>query len=87
MGVSCFSMATHFEPHEGERLKDNVIQSAKAIDDCMFTRVKDFNFLSNNPLFNMSSSEIISDYLSRVVEQHPLYEDVLIANKNVIITS
>jgi len=87
MSVAYFSMVTHFEQYEGNRLKDNVIQSAKAIDNFMFTRVKDFNVLSNNPLFNMSSNEIISDYLSRVVDQYPFYEDIYFVNLNAIIIS
>ena len=87
MSVAYFSMVTHFEQHEGNRLKDNVVQSAKSIDNFMFTRVKDFNVLSNNPLFSMSSNEIISDYLSRVVEQYPFYEDIFFVNKNAIIIS
>ncbi len=89
MSITYFSMVTHFEQQEGNRLADNVRQSAKAIDNFMFTRVKDLNALSNNPLFGISSSEIISNYLSRVVIQYPFYENILFVNKkgNVISSS
>ncbi len=87
MAFVYLSMLSHFEQQEGNRLKDNVIQSAKAIDNFMFARVKDFNLLSNNPLFSISSNEIISDYLSRVVEQYPYYEQISFVDKDAIILS
>ncbi|SKB57687.1 PAS domain S-box protein [Maribacter arcticus] len=87
LSVSYFSMLTHFEQQEGKRLKLNVVQTAKAIDYFMFNRVADFNVLSNNPLFSTSSNDIISDYLLRVVNQYPFYEDLFFVNKNGIILS
>lgn len=87
MSIVYLSMVTHFEQREGTRLKDNVIQSAKAIDNFMFSRVKDFNILSNNPLFCIGSNKNISDYLLRVVEQYPYYEDIFLVDKNAIIIS
>jgi signal transduction histidine kinase len=87
IGVAYFSMVAHFEQQEGNRLKDNVEHSAKAIDAFMFTRVKDFNTLSNSPIFSLSSNEIISDYLSRVVAQYPFYDHMFFVNKNAIIIS
>jgi diguanylate cyclase (GGDEF)-like protein len=87
IGVAYFSMVAHFEQHEGNRLQENVMQSAKAIDKFMFSRVKDFNVLSNNPLFSMSSNKIIYDYLSHVVDQYPYYENIFFVNKNAIIIS
>ena len=87
IGVSYLSMVAHFEQHEGNRIRDNVMQSAKAIDNFMFSRVKDFNVLSNNPLFSMGSDEVVSNYLSRVVEQYPYYEDIFFVNKSAIIIS
>ena len=85
--VFYFSMATHFERQEGERLNSNVRHSATVIDDFMFNRVADFNVLSNNPLFSSSSDEIISDYLLRVIKQYPFYENLFLVDKNGIIIS
>ena len=87
LSISYFSMLTHFEQQEGKRLKLNVVHSAKAIDYFMFNRVADFNVLSNNPLFSTSSNDIISDYLLRVVNQYPFYEDLFFVDKNGIILS
>jgi len=87
IGVSFLTMKDHFEQQEGTRLKENVMQSAKSIDNFMFSRVKDFNVLSNNPLFSLSTNQIISDYLSRVVDQYPYYEDIFFVNKSAIIIS
>ena len=87
LSISYFSMLTHFEQQEGQRLKLNVVHSAKAIDYFMFNRVADFNVLSNNPLFSTSSNDIISDYLLRVVNQYPFYEDLFFVDKNGIILS
>ena len=85
MSIVYFSMVTHFEKQVGEQLKENVRHSAKEIDDFMFTREKDFNMLSNNPLFSTSSNNTISDYLSRVVEQYHFYEHISFVNKDGII--
>lgn len=87
MSIVYLSMVTHFEQQEGNRLKDNVIQSANAIDNFMFSRVKDFNVLSNNPLFSISSNETISEYLLRVVEQYPFYEYIAFTDKEANILS
>ena len=87
MTIVYFSMITHFEHQEGNRLKDHLVHSAKVIDDFMFTRVKDFNNLSNNPLFGESSNNISSDYLIRLVEQYPFYEHIYFVNNNGIILS
>lgn len=80
ISIVYFSMVSHFEHQEGEKLKDNVFQSAKSIDDFMFARVNDLNVLSNNPLFSTSSNIAISNYLSRVVEQYPYYDNITFAN-------
>ena len=85
ISIVYFSMVPHFEKQVGEQLKEKVRQSAKEIDDFMLTRVKDFNILSNNPLFSTSSNNTISDYLSRVVEQYPFYEHISFVNKDGII--
>ena len=85
MSVVYFSMVSNFEQEEGDQLKVNVIQSAKAIDDFMFTRVKDLNVLSNNPLFSTSSNNTISNYLSRVVDQYPYYDNIIFVNTNATI--
>jgi signal transduction histidine kinase len=87
IGVAYFSMVAHFEQQEGNRLKENVEHASKAIDDFMFTRVKGFNVLSNSPVFGLSSSKTISDYLSKVVEQYPFYEHIFFVSKNAIIIS
>jgi PAS domain S-box-containing protein len=80
ISIVYFSMVSHFEHQEGEKLKDNVFQSAKSIDDFMFARVNDLNVLSNNPLFSTSSNITISNYLSRLVEQYPYYDNITFAN-------
>ncbi len=85
MSIVYFSMVSHFERQEGDKLKNNVIQSAKSIDNFMFTRVKDLNILSNNPLFSTSSNTTISNYLSRVVEQYPYYDNITFINTEAII--
>ena len=87
MIIVYFSMITHFENQEGNRLEDHLIHSAKVIDDFMFTRVKDFNNLSNNPLFGESSNKISSDYLSRILEQYPFYKQIYFVNNYGIILS
>lgn len=85
MSIVYSSMVTHFKQQEGDRLKNNVIQSANAIDKFMFTRVKDLNILSNNPLFSINSSETISEYLLQVVEQYPFYEYISFVDKDAIV--
>jgi PAS domain S-box-containing protein len=87
LSISYFSMVAHFEQQEGKRLKSNVSHSAKVIDNFMFNRVADFNVLSNNPLFSTSSDEIVSEYLTRVVNQYPFYENLFYVNKNGIVIS
>ena len=74
MSVVYFSLLTHFEKHEGERLQENVTQAAKSIDRFMFSREDDFHVLTNNPLFSLASHESVSDYLSRITEHYPFYE-------------
>jgi PAS domain S-box-containing protein len=87
MSVIYFTLANKFEQKEGNRLNVSLRNSAKEIDDFMFTRVADFNVLSNNPLFSSSSSEITSQYLVRVVEQYPFYSKFFFVNKKGIILS
>ena len=82
-------MESHFEQQEGNRLKTQTRNSAKSIDDFMQTRVADFNVLSNNPLFSISSNEVITEYLARVVKQYPFYDNLFFVNKkgNIISSS
>ena len=87
MIVTYFSMRGHFEQQEGNRLKEIVLHSAKVIDNFMFARVADFNVLSNNPLFSTSSNKITSQYLLRVVNEYPFYENLFFVNKKGIILS
>ncbi|SDS48297.1 PAS domain S-box-containing protein [Polaribacter sp. KT25b] len=82
-----FTLMNDFEEVEGNRLNQRVENSAKAIDNFMLTRIADFNVLSNNPLFSSSSSEITSEYLTRVENQYPFYNKLLFVNKEGIILS
>jgi len=82
-----FTLSNNFELKEGNRLNVILRNSAKDIDNFMFTRVADFNVLSNNPLFSSSSNEITSQYLERVVEQYPFYNNLFFVNKKGIILS
>ena len=85
--VIYFTLLSHFEEVEGNRLNERVRSTAKAVDNFMLTRVADFNVLSNNPLFSSSSSEVSSQYLTRVVNQYPYYNSLFFANKEGVILS
>ncbi|MDP5106689.1 MAG: PAS domain-containing protein, partial [Polaribacter sp.] len=85
--VIYFTLLSHFEEVEGNRLNERVRSTARAVDNFMLTRVADFNVLSNNPLFSSSSSEVSSQYLTRVVNQYPYYNNLFFANKEGVILS
>ena len=53
MCIVYFALLTNFEKFTGTALKNQVGQAAKAIDNFMFTRVKDLNTFSNNPIFSI----------------------------------
>lgn len=87
LSVTYVSMVNHFEQLELNRLKSSVLHKSKTIDDFMFARVADFNVFSNNPLFSKSSNTISSQYLTRVVNQYPFYENLSFVDKNGIVLS
>jgi two-component system, cell cycle sensor histidine kinase and response regulator CckA len=89
-----FTITSNFENNAGERLQDNVVQVAKAIDAFMFTRVKDLKAFSNNPIFSVGTTEDVAKYLSESVRLYPFYdtlsytdiEGVILASSNESLT-
>jgi len=69
-----FTLLNNFEKFAGTALKNQVGQAAKAIDNFMFTRVKDLNTFSNNPIFSIGTHEDVSDYLTEIVKAYPYYD-------------
>ncbi len=74
LGIVYFTLISTFEEFQGEQLKSNVSQTAKAIDDFMFTRVKDLNAFSNSPVFIIGTFEDIKKHLTEIVKAYPFYE-------------
>ena len=80
-----FTVTSNFENNAGERLQDNVSQAAKAIDAFMFTRVKDLNAFSNNPIFAVVTTEDVANYLSEAVRAYPFYDTLSYTDKEGVI--
>jgi len=87
MIVSYFSIRMYFEQEEGNKLKDNIQNSAKSVNNFIIQKVTTFDVLSSSPVFSIGSNEIISQYLSKKVNEFSFYDNLFFFKKNGTILS
>jgi hypothetical protein len=85
--VSRQTLVEQAQQQIGTRLEDSVVQVGKSMDEFMFNAIRNIQTVAADPDLTSGSLEIVNHHLARLAYSFSLFDQVMLANPQGVITA